>query len=191
LILGNHLSVTDKNGNYTFKNVNPGEYVLEIDRSTTEINDIPDVSLPISLVLNQKENIFNFGLTSAASIQGKIEYSESESQLNFAQHSYKKDRKKKENLIIEASNREQIVRKLAVIGHNFDFTYLCLGDWKVKVYRNGLDKKYKIPIDQFNINLKPAESKNIIINVIKQQSEIKYQQESIKVSYNENKNKNE
>lgn len=187
LILGNHLSVTDKNGNYVFKNVNPRDYVLEIDRSTTEINDIPDVSFPISLVLHQKENIFNFGLTSAASIQGKVEYSEPESKLSFAQLSFKKDGKKKENLIIEASNGEQTFRKVVVIGQNFDFTYLRPGDWKIKVYRNGLDKKYKIPIDQFDINLKPSESKNVIINVIKQQSEIKYQQESIKVTYIENK----
>ena len=57
----------------------------------------------------------------------------------------------------------------------------------MKVYRNGLDKRYKIPIDYFEFNLKSAETKNIIIDVIKQSSEIKYQQETIKVSYNENK----
>lgn len=187
LILGNHLSITDKKGNYIFKNVNPGDYILEIDRTTTEIDDIPDVGLPASLVLNQKENIFNFGLTSAASLQGNIDYSESDNKLSFAQLPLKKDKRKKENLIIEASNGDQTFRKLVVIGQNFDFTYLRPGDWKVRVYRNGLDKKYKIPIDQFDLNLKPSESQNITINVIKQQSEIKYQQESIKVSYNENK----
>lgn len=48
-------------------------------------------------------------------------------------------------------------------------------------------QKYKIPIDQFEFNLKSGETKNITINVIKQSSEIKYQQETIKVSYNENK----
>lgn len=187
LILGNHLSITDKKGNYIFRNINPGEYVLEIDRSTTEISDIADVSLPASLILNQKENIFNFGLTAAADIRGKIDYSESENNLRFAQLPARKDKKKKENLIIEISDGEQTLRKLAVIGQNFDFTYLRPGDWKVKVFRNGLDKKYKIPVDQFVFNLKPSESKEITINVIKQQSEIKYQQESIKVSYNQNK----
>lgn len=185
LMLGNHLSITDRSGNFIFKNVIPGDYVLEMDRSTTEIGDIPDVNVPASLVLTEKENIFNFGLTSAANIEGNIQYSEN--QASFAQLAIKKDKKKKENLIIEASNGDQTYRKMAVIGENFDFTYLRPGEWKVKIYRNGLDKRYKIPIDEFRFNLKPSEIKKLTIHVIKQQTEIKYQQETIKVSYNETK----
>ncbi|MFY1048391.1 hypothetical protein [Chryseobacterium sp. GP-SGM7] len=188
LILGNHLSITDKNGNFIFKNINPGEYVLEIDRSTTEMNDITNRNIPVSLILTNKENIFNFGLTSAAKIQGKIDYTEQENRLSFAQIPSKKTKKSKENLIIETTNGQQTFRKIAVIGESFDFTYLRPGDWKVKIYRNGLDKRYKIPIDQFEFNLKSAEIKNMTVNVVKQSSEIKYQQESIKVSYNDNKN---
>lgn len=185
LMLGNHLSITDRSGNFIFKNVIPGDYVLEMDRSTTEIGDIPDVNVPASLVLTEKENIFNFGLTSAANIEGNIQYSEN--QASFAQLAIKKDKKKKENLIIEASNGDQTYRKMAVIGENFDFTYLRPGEWKVKIYRNGLDKRYKIPIDEFRFNLKPSEIKKFTIHVIKQQTEVKYQQETIKVSYNETK----
>ncbi|MBO6183851.1 MAG: hypothetical protein J6O88_04040 [Chryseobacterium sp.] len=185
LIMGNHLSVTNKNGDYLFKNVSPGDYVLAIDRTTTEINDIADRNVPVSLILTDKENIYNFGLTSAAKIQGKIDYKEHESNLKFAQLSTRK--KKNENLIVEVTNSNQIFRKLVLLGDYFDFTYLRPGDWKVKIYRNGLDKKYKIPIDQFEFILKPGETKNVIIHVIKQASEIKYQQETIKVSYNENK----
>ncbi|MFL9834828.1 COG1470 family protein [Chryseobacterium terrae] len=185
LMLGNHLSITDKYGNYLFKNINPGDYVLEIDRSTTDINDITDQNVPVSLILTDQENIFNFGLTSAAKIQGKIDYTEQGSTLSFVNLSTKKN--KKENVILEVTNGNQTFRKMAVLGDYFDFTYLRPGDWKVKVYRNGLDKKYKIPIDHFEFNLKPAETKNITINIIKQSSEIKYQKEAIKVSYNENK----
>lgn len=185
LMMGNHLSVTDKNGNYLFKNVNPGDHVLEIDRSTTEINDIADRNVPASLTLTGKENIYNFGLTSAAKIQGKIELTEHENNVKFTQLPTKK--KKNEDLIIEVSNGNQIFRKLALLGDHFDFTYLRPGNWKVKIYRNGLDKKYKIPVDEFEFDLKSNETKNVTINVIKQSSEIKYQQETIKVSYNENK----
>lgn len=187
LTIGNHLSITDKRGNYIFKNVIPGEYVLEIDRSTTEMNDIPDINLPASLILNERENFFNFGLTTAANIHGRIEYTETESKSAFAQLTIQKVKKKIENLVIEATNGNQTYRKIAVIGEYFDFTYLRPGNWKVKVYRNGLDKKFKIPIDQYEFELKPNEIKNIIFNVIKQSSEIKYQQESIRVTYNENR----
>lgn len=184
ILLGHYLSVTDKNGNFVFKNVIPGDYLLEIDRSTTDINDIPDINLPASLQLSNKENIFNFGLTSAANIQGRIEYHEN-LQADFTALSNKKEGRKKEHVIIEASNGTQIYRKIVMIGENFDFTYLRPGEWKIKIYRNGLDKKYKIPVDHFDFTLQPSELKKITVHVIKQQSEIKYQQESVKVSYNE------
>jgi hypothetical protein len=186
LMLGSHLSVSDKNGDFLFKNINPGDYFLEIDRSTTEINDIPSISLPAPVSLANKDNIFNFGLTSAANIQGQIQFNEHEekNQLSFAQFQNKKEKKKKDNIIVEASNGDQAFRKIAVIGENFDFTYLRPGDWTVKIYRNGLDKRYKISMDTFHFTLKSSETKNLVISVVKQQVEVKYQQEGIKVGYN-------
>lgn len=191
LMMGIHLSVTDKNGNYIFKNVTPGDYLLEIDRSTTEINDIADISLPTQVLLTNKENIFNFNLTTAANIQGTVQLNESSGndQSSFAQFQLKKDKKKKESIIIEASNGEQVYRKVGFMGEKFDFTYLRPGNWNVKIYRNGLDKRYKISMDAFSFLLNPSETKDLIINVMKQQTEVKYQQESIKVGYNEIKKK--
>ena len=183
LILGNHLAITDNNGNFIFKNIKPGEYFFEIDRSTTEINDIPDINLPTTINLFHKESVFNFGLTNAAKIQGHIQFTEN--QLSFAQFQLNKEKKKKESVIIEATNGEQTYRKIVVLNDSFDFTYLRPGNWSVKIYRNGLDKHYKIPIDTFNFILKPSETKHLIINISKQQTEVKYQQETLKVGYNE------
>ncbi|GEN77462.1 COG1470 family protein [Chryseobacterium hagamense] len=184
LMLGNHLSVTDRNGNFVFKNIVPGDYFLEIDRSTIHINDIANVTLPAALHLGNQENIYNFGLTEAAAIHGRIEYSETGAE-SFVHIPAAKDKKKKENLIVEASDGELTYRKIVALGAYFDFTYLRPGEWKVKIYRNGLDKKYKIPVEHYDLHLQPAEAKKIIFNVVKQQTEIRYQQESIRVSYNE------
>ncbi|PIF47778.1 hypothetical protein CLU96_4847 [Chryseobacterium sp. 52] len=190
LMLGNHLSITDKEGNYLFKNIVPGEYFLEIDRSTADINDITNISLPVSLNLTDKENIFNFGLTTSSTIKGSIQLSENDKdQYSFAQYTPKTEKNKRQSIIVEASNGEQTYRKIAFIGENFDFTYLRPGEWKVKLYRNGLDKRYKIGTDSFQCSLKPSETQNIAIHIVKQQSEIKYQQETIKVGYNEIKKK--
>ncbi|MGG5210626.1 hypothetical protein ACQWU4_17000 [Chryseobacterium sp. MIQD13] len=191
LMLGSHLSVTDKDGNYLFKNVIPGDYFLEIDRSTTEINDIPNISLPASLHLINKENAFNFGLTTASTIKGIILLSEDEekNQYSFVHFQPKTEKKKKQSIIIEVSDGEKTYRKIAFIGETFDFTYLRPGEWKVKLYRNGLDKRYKIAVDSFQFNLKSSETKSITVHIVKQQSEIKYQQETIKVGYNEIKKK--
>lgn len=174
LTLGNYISITDKNGNYTFKNIIPGDYFLEIDRSTLNITDITTIPLPILLSLNSRDNIFNFGLTTAATIYGDLEF--------FDKKNNSSD--KKESVIVEASHNEETFRKIVVLGEKFNFTYLRPGDWKVTIYRNGLDKRYKIAVDTFKFNLKASEEKEIKIKVSKQQNEIKYQQETIKINYN-------
>jgi len=187
LMIGNHITVTDRAGNYTFKNIPPGDYFLEIDRSTTQLNDIPYSSFPATLHLINKENIYNFGLTTAANIQGSILLNENEekNQYVFAQYQPKGESKKNTGVIVEVTNGEQTYRKICIIGESFDFTYLRPGNWILKIYRNGLDKRYKISTDQLQFALKPSENKNIIITIVKQQTEIKYQQEGIKVGYNE------
>lgn len=191
LMMGNHLSVTDKDGNYMFKNIVPGEYFLEIDRSTADINDITNVSFPAHLNLINKENIFNFGLTEASTIAGNIELSDHDDkgQISFTQYQTITDKKKKQSIIVEVTNGEQTYRKAVLIGETFDFTYLRPGDWKIKLYRNGLDKRYKIATDSFQYSIKPAETQNVSIHIVKQQSEIRYQKEMIKVGYNEIKQK--
>jgi len=186
LMLGSHLSVTDRHGNFIFKNIVPGDYTLEIDRSTTHFNDIPNVTIPASLHLTAKENTFNFGLTEAAAIRGTIEYSETV-QTGFARVPAAKEKKKRETLIVEISDGEHTYRKMVALGDYFDFTYLRPGEWKVKIYRNGLDKKYKIPVEHFDLHLQASETQKVIFNVVKQQTEIRYQQESVPVSYNENR----
>lgn len=191
LMLGSYLSVTDKDGNYMFKNVIPGDYFLEIDRSTTEINDIPTQTFPAPLSLINKENTFNFGITTAANVQGYVRFLETgeKDQLDIEQLQSGKGKRKRESIIVESSNNDQTFRKICYIGEEFDFTYLRPGDWTVKVYRNGLDKRFKISTDKFMFTLKPSETKKITINVVKHQLEIKYQQESLKVGYNEIKKK--
>lgn len=191
LMLGNYLSVTDKDGNYMFKNIIPGNYFLEIDRSTADINDITNIPFPVSVNLTDKENTLNFGLTTASTVKGIIQLSENDDkeQYSFVQLRPSTEKKKKQSIIIEASSGDQTYRKIAFIGEPFDFTYLRPGEWKIKLYRNGLDKRYKIAIDSFQYHLKPSETQNIVIHIVKQQSEIKYQQEMIKVGYNKIKKK--
>ena len=187
LMLGSYLSVTDQNGNFIFKNVIPGNYFLEIDRSTTGINDIPTVAFPAALSLVNKENTFNFGLTSSANVQGHIQFLEVEepNQTEIEALQPRKKKNKKESIVVEAVSNNQTYRKICFIGEDFDFTYLRPGDWTVTLYRNGLDKRYKISTDKFQFTLASAETKKLSINIIKQPIEIKYQKEPLKVGYND------
>lgn len=187
LILGNQTAITNIHGNYVFKNIIPGNHILEIDRNTIEIDDIPNIKLPVLLNLNGKENSFSFGLTKAAKIEGEIEYREVETKNNIvlAGHNPVFKKNKSNSIIIEASNGLQSIKKICTLGESFDFTYLQPGEWTVKLYRNGLDKKYKIAEDVFHLLLKPGATNKIKIKIVKQQTEIKFQDEGVKISYNQ------
>jgi len=183
LKLGNQTVYTDLEGNYTFKNVIPGEYILEIDRSTLELNHITDIDLPVYLHLTEAENYFNFGITHAGEIRGKVQLTEDEFELAEYRPSIQKN--KQASIIIEASNGVQTYRKIVNLNEEFDFTYLRPGDWKIKIYRNGLNKRYKIAVESWEIALRPSETVQISIPISKQETKIQFQESIIQVGYNE------
>jgi len=179
LMLGNHIALTDRFGNYIFKNVVPGDYVLEIDRTSININDIPDVQLPVPLQLSGKENVFNFGMTVASSIKGMVKVEER----NASPIAFNNNKDKNYGVIIEASNGKEVYRKICLFNKPFDFTYLRPGTWDIKVYPNGWEKEYKIITGAQSIVLKAGDMQYLDIIVVRQRGEIKYQQESIKITY--------
>lgn len=181
VMLGGKETITDKNGNFLFKNVVPGEHLLDIDRSSTGAREVTDIKMPALLKLEEKENIFNFGLTTAARIEGTVMYKDGDSQMT----ALLPEANNSNSIVIEASNGEQTLRKLCELGKPFDFTYLRPGEWTIKVYRNGLNKRYKIVLDYLEVTLKAGETRNIDIQVVKQPAEIRYQQGGVKVSYRE------
>lgn len=91
-------------------------------------------------------------------------------------------------VIVEASFADQVFRKICRLGEDFDFTYLRPGDWTIKVYGNDLDSRYSIPTNVYQLSLKSGQTKHVVVPVVKKESKIQYQQQSISVSYNENKN---
>lgn len=180
--LGSQVAVTDAFGNFTFKNVIPGNYFLSIDHSTTALDAIPTIELPTPMKLTEQKNSFNFGLTTAATIQGviKVETSGKKSEVDKLLDDVSEGHNR---IIVEVSNGEQTYRKLCPINAPFDFTYLRPGSWTVKIYRNGLDKRYEVLTESFQFTLQHAETKKVEIKVAKKQMNIQYQQGGIKISY--------
>lgn len=181
--LGNHIAVTDSNGYYRFKNIPSGQYYLEIDRTTTGISDIADTLMPLAIQLTNAETIFNIGLAKAAKIEGMVKLDGSDTQDQYASDPFLTNNLpgRAESLLIEVSNGTQLYRKIVAIGQGFDFTYLRPGNWRVNVYRNGLDKRYKIVSESVDIVLQPDETRPLTISIIRQQRNVKYQQEPLKV----------
>lgn len=175
LYLGQHTAIVDEYGNFMFKNIKPDTYFLEIAQGSLNLQDITNINLPARITIAEGENYFNFDITQAVDIIGKITLENNDINVN------------KESVILEISSDNEVYRKICNINQSFDFTYLRPGKWQLKVYRNGLNKRYKITNDYFNLELSPGENKEVLIQISKQQREIKYLQGPVKVNYNTSK----
>lgn len=188
LILGAQQAITDDNGYFTFKNVVPGEHVLEIDRISIGNHDIPNIQLPARLFISDKnENRFDFGLAKAAKIRGRVVVSGvDENELLKFKSNMPKNNKQSNKLIIEASCGETVYRKLCELDKEFDFTYLSPGVWTVKIYATQLGQKYKVGTDKFEVSLNGGEVKDLTVPVVFQRSILRFQQETLNIQYKDN-----
>jgi len=179
--LGNQIAITDKNGMYYFKNIIPGDYYLDVDKSTLPLEAISDIVLPMAISLHPNtSNQQNIDITKAATINGRVTIiNENTSQTSILDM----DQIKNSNVILEIRNEKQIFRKICKVDSKFDFTYLRPGIWTVKVYANNLGNNLKINNDSFELDLKQKEVKSISIDIRIVHKEIRYQQETLKVGY--------
>lgn len=177
LHLGPYSAITDERGHFLFKNVKPDTYFLEIEQGTLGVKDITDIDIPAKITIVEGGNYFDFGITKASNIKGIIILDE------------KDVNDKEQSVIVEITSENNVFKKICNITKPFDFTYLRPGDWKLKVYRNGLDSKYKILTDDINLTLNPNENKQVEIKISKAEKEIKYLQKPMKVGFNNSKDK--
>lgn len=177
LHLGPYSAITDARGHFLFKNVKPDTYFLEIEEGTLGVKDITDIDVPAKVAIVEGQNYFNFGITKAAGIKGIILVDDKDAD------------DKEQSVVVEVTSDNQSFRKICNIAKPFDFTYLRPGDWKLKVYRNGLDSKYKIHTDDLNLTLNLNEDKEVQIKISKAEKEIKYLQKPMRVGFNSSKEK--
>ncbi|WP_177761956.1 hypothetical protein [Flavobacterium sp. I3-2] len=174
ILLGTYIAITDAKGYFIFKDVNPDDYFLEMDYSTLNINDITEVSLPMKISISEGKNYFDFGITQAAKIKGSINLETTNEDQG-------------QSIIVELTSETETYRKICDITKPFDFTYLKPGDWTLKIYRNGLDKKFIILTDNLNFTLHPNEEKEIEIKISKKEKEVQFLQQSMKVGVTNSK----
>lgn len=183
--LGNHSTLSDPLGNFAFKNVIPGDYMLDIDGSTLRLNEIPAIEFPKTITVKQEPLYLNFSVTEAARIAGSILLDKEKSANSQLSQILPTENHLGEEgqIIIEATNEKQTFRQLCALGSKFEFNHLRPGNWIVNVYSNGLNKNYKILDNKYNFDLKPGSIEDIQIHVVKKQMNIQFQQGEIKVSY--------
>lgn len=181
LFCNGHTAITDSNGSFKFRNLKPGKYYLLIDQSTIGVHDIPDVKQPMEIEVASGQNEFAFGLTHSAKIVGYVVLRQENMQLY--EHT-SDDELGKENVVVEITDGVETYRKLVCLESDFVFDNLRPGEWSVRIYRNSLSESYQIETSSFVAILKSGGVEKISVLALKKSKEIKFLQQSMKISYN-------
>lgn len=167
------ISVTDKDGYFRFPSIPVGSYNLGIDASSLGINVV--TVLPGPFIVNvepAKVTNYDFSMTKSANITGQLIVKEDE-RVNEKGFIPVKDQLEK--LIIEVSNETELFRIFTNSDGSFRFEDLRPGNWKVKVYPNGLPTGYQLVTSQFSIALDSGESEKVEVIIQKKARQIQFQ----------------
>jgi hypothetical protein len=171
--LNGNITMTDKNGNFKFPMVKTGTYILAMDESDVRLNTIASVPGPYRVTIESgKETRFEISLTQSARIQGRLVIREDQ---KSGQKGYFPVKEEIDKLIIEASGGTETFRILTQRDGSFSFEDLRPGNWRIKVYSNGIPQGYQLESDQFNFNLTPGKEENLDVIIYKKSREVKFQ----------------
>lgn len=179
LYLNGRSRMTDKNGNFFFKNIKPGKYNLLMDRSTLSMYDIIDTVTPIEVnVAGGEETFVSFGITKASKVMGKIALKKSKSSSKLLEQ---KDITIG-HIVLELHRGNESIRIISDGDGSFSFPLVRPGKWMLKVYKNGIDSRLKIAKDHFDLILNPGETKSVNIDVIRKKKTIIFMNNNINLS---------
>jgi len=174
LNLGGSVHASDEDGVFIFPDVPSGDQYLYIDTASLDLNDIPNVKIPMVVKIEQdKLTDIQIELTKAGIISGNV-------LLNFEDESSERLTLNEEelyqnNVIVELQLDDEFHRSVVNLNDKFIFTGLRPGGWKLKVYHNSLGKNFTIKNSEMIVNLKAGETITVNINVIKKARRIRFQ----------------
>lgn len=167
------LTITDKNGNYRFPALKVGQYELGMLESNLGLNTITEEPGPFKVDIKPSQTThLDIVLTKSAKVSGKLVVLEDE---NVNQKGYIPVKEKIDRVVVEANNGKEIFRVLTDVDGGFVFADLRPGDWKFKVYPNGIPQGYQLIKSEINITLAPGQQEEVEFTVQKKARQIRFQ----------------
>ncbi len=171
--LQNKSAITNKYGEFTIKSVSPGNHLLSVDRSKLEINETTNIPNPIEIeVISDQTSVINFRITKSVKIEGNF----------LAENATAEEDIKLENIIIELKNDFEQFRVTTNNKGEFSFPQVRPGSWIIHIYTNSLPNGYTIENPTYNLDLKPGDYKQLIVEMQKKQRNIIFKSEGISLS---------
>jgi hypothetical protein len=176
-------AITNEKGEFIFPSLEPGTYYLQVEKNSIGLNRVTSEKLPIVIDIKGGEiTKIEIGVVTSCRISGRVAVFDPNTDKRFGdQGSTPKDSlfligsgeaKKEEgvlgNILIVATNREEVLRQLTDEKGWFCFEDMRPGEWTLRVsdYNSVLPAHYYLEQKEFQIELKPGEEKKVAIRVL-------------------------
>ena len=197
--LNNFSVVTNDKGKFKFPVLNPGKYLLSIDRATIGLDKLTVPDTPITLeVQPMEEKEIEINIVTGAAIAGKInifKYIGKEDSLYNKQIIIENNQNSQRkyylvgegkdgsslyrnggvpNIIVEIQKGDKVLRNITDALGRFEFRELEPGTWRIKLYDDNLPPYHKFEKEVSNVELNPGENKEIQLRVFQIKRKIRF-----------------
>ncbi len=156
LNLNDRATMTNKKGEFEFKDLTPNNYFLTIDQSSYNRNFIPAENLPLSIqITTKKTDTITINFIKPIRINGKITYKET------AQIQSSGFKNKLPQLVIKLDNGLDQFYTLVNERGEYSFSEIRPGVWNLSIVTKGLENKFEFVNNNKTITLISGENQTI------------------------------
>ncbi len=158
--LQNKTAITDKNGEFWLNTIEPGRHLLFVNREKFDLNEITNIQLPMEIeIIEDQEIQLNIKITKGAKITGTFKIKESE----FP--ALRNENVTCSGIVVELKNDFEQFRTATGTNSRFSFPVVRPGKWIIKIYTNSLPAGFEIKNPVIELDLKPGEEQNLLIEL--------------------------
>jgi hypothetical protein len=160
LNLRNKTTITDENGEFWFRTIQPGRSLFSINRDKMKINEITSIPMPIEVdIIEDQIASLNFKITEGAKLTGSFEVQESSISV------LKNEEVETGNIIVELKNDFEEYRITTNNDGSFSFPIVRPGEWTFKIYTNSIPGGYEIEKSVYQLDFQPGEKMELPIQL--------------------------
>ncbi len=164
--------LTDSSGRYTFYDLVPGKYYLNVNKSSLGFGNVTVENKPFEvLVKPDTVQTFNLTIIKSGQINGKINLR------NLKQ----KTGQNMENHLVEIFNEHHSNVTVTNETGNFSFSELKEGEYKVRLLSKELNQNFHIEETEITVNLTAGGAESIEFNLDEKVKKVKFQPTTLKL----------
>lgn len=176
----NKSAITNDKGEFKFRSIPLGVYMLNIGRAKFNIDEMPDIPQPIKIeIIEDKETRLNIGITKGAKLKGMFVFkADSSSDNGF----YSGEKPNLANIVMELSSELESFRIATDKDGSFSFPLVLPGLWHLKIFESSLPKGFVLKNKINRFTLKSGDQKDTVLVVYPKVRQIIFKSSGISLS---------